>query len=90
MSPKPEPLNTSGSTVEREQHHPISHSSIQSLPIPAATSSIRFGASLPALQDPRYVPLIFHSFTHTFVMPSPVFAQSSLVGVHHATCLPIS
>lgn len=58
MSPKPEPLNTSGPAVERE-HHPISHSSIQSLPIPAATSNNRFGASLPALQDPRCVPLIF-------------------------------
>ncbi|CAZ82786.1 unnamed protein product [Tuber melanosporum] len=52
MSPKPEPLDTSSSAVQRE-HHPISHSSIQSLPIPAASNS-RFGASLPALQDPRY------------------------------------
>jgi len=57
MSPKPEPLDTSSSAVQRE-HHPISHSSIQSLPIPTASNS-RFGASLPALQDPRCVLSLF-------------------------------
>lgn len=62
MSPKPEPLDTSSSAVQRE-HHPISHSSIQSLPIPAASNS-RFGASLPALQDPRCV-LSLSFYLHT-------------------------
>lgn len=66
MSPKPEPLDTSSSAVQRE-HHPISHSSIQSLPIPAASNS-RFGASLPALQDPRCVLSLSRCFSLSFYL----------------------
>lgn len=82
MSPKPEPLSTSSSAVERE-HHPISHSSIQSLPIPTAPSNNRFGASLPALQDPRCVPTIFsftQSLAHSF---PPSLTHSSHSPISH-------
>ncbi|RPB07462.1 p53-like transcription factor [Morchella conica CCBAS932] len=78
MSPKPEPLNTSSSAVERD-HHP-SHS-IQSLPIPAATSNNRFGASLPALQDPRYSTTSSSGYDSS----SPTSAASSIAYSPFAT-----
>jgi hypothetical protein len=59
MSSKPDHLSVSDHH-HHHHHHPISHSSIQSLPVPASSGS-RFCAPLPALQDPRYDLLLFPS-----------------------------
>ncbi|KAL7273591.1 hypothetical protein RUND412_003542 [Rhizina undulata] len=89
MSPKPELLDSSNPAVEREHH--LSHSSIQSLPIPAATSSSnRFSASLPALQDPRY-----STSSSSYDSSSPTSAASSaayspFTSVYQPTSYPTS